>query len=322
MPFKKVIDVTSLTEYHRVIPMETFLEFMGPEIWKANQRYIFCYSKRPGLLEDDCNPLEGNPFGSFWRQLNISGFSKSIFHAPLTTNFHQADDWIIRFSKYPVITFVGAPSSFPTNPDAIKLQKYVKLSPELITSGNEYRKSRGFGSESYVGVHLRHGTDWDKACGLLKENSLKELFSSKQCSDGTQYLPYDVCLPDLRQVSQKIISSLLKFNMTTVYVATDFDDDELWPKLYDYLKSSINHVKLITPSGTYSQKDKVNDLKIKPPTVLIDISILSSSDVFIGNCISSFSGFISRLRNLSFLIPKDKTIFFGQESLIATHDEL
>ncbi len=54
----------------------------------------------------------------------------------------------------------GAPSAFPTNLEAIKLQKYINLSQNVIKSGERYRQYRNFTKKPYLAIHLRHGSDW------------------------------------------------------------------------------------------------------------------------------------------------------------------
>lgn len=74
----------------------------------SESRKIFCYSSRYGQETNDCNALDGNPFNAFWNHLGIIRFKGgSIFHAPLTTNHQNKDEWIRKFKHEKVITFVG-----------------------------------------------------------------------------------------------------------------------------------------------------------------------------------------------------------------------
>ena len=54
----------------------------------------------------------------------------------------------------------GAPSSFPTNDDAVGIQQYINFSDKLANKAKEYRESRGFARTAYLSVHLRRGSDW------------------------------------------------------------------------------------------------------------------------------------------------------------------
>lgn len=56
--------------------------------------------------------------------------------------------------------FLGAPSSFPTNSKAVRLQRYVEFSKSVKSAAADRRERLGFISKPYLAVHIRHGTDW------------------------------------------------------------------------------------------------------------------------------------------------------------------
>lgn len=56
--------------------------------------------------------------------------------------------------------FLGAPSPFPTNQEAIPLQKHVQFSDYVESIAEEFRLDRGFVDDPYLAIHMRHGSDW------------------------------------------------------------------------------------------------------------------------------------------------------------------
>lgn len=107
IPFPSVMNLSRVNEFHKVVAMLEFMEEIAPIVWKPENRPVFCYSSRPGKVLSDCNPCEGNPFESFWKQFNISSFSFSVFYGPLSTDLRSSNDWKMHYSNYSVLTFVG-----------------------------------------------------------------------------------------------------------------------------------------------------------------------------------------------------------------------
>lgn len=114
-----------------------------------------------------------------------------------------------------------------------------------------------------------------------------------------------ICNPTLDIIVDQI-ETILKSSsneIKVVYIATDNDNETLWQKMY----SRLSKVVLITPSKTFSKEITYH----VPPTPIIDAYLMTYANYFIGNCISSFSGFVSRLRtfNLHF---NHSTAFFAE----------
>lgn len=310
IPFTDYIDIEPIREFHSVITLNEFLKSVAPIRWKEGQRRIFCYSGRSGVRGEDCNPMDGNPYSPFWRQaVGISDFKESIFYSPLTTTKLYANEWMQRYKKYPVIAFVGSPSSFPTNPEAIQLQKHIKFSETAKRKAADYMASRNFPPGPYVGVHLRHGTDWRNACNLLIEHPMSQLFSSHQCHKSQSHLPHDLCLHSEEQIVHDLLTVWHETNISTIYVATDDDDHELWKRLHHKLSAEIPDLTLMTPILTYSSWHPKGKITGRYPAIIEDLVILSQAEHFIGNCISSFSAFVSRTRQW----PHKSTSFFARD---------
>lgn len=291
---------------------------LAPIVWKNEKRSITCYSSRnfgdKTTSKEDCNPFEGSPFKEFWHHIDVYQFpSGSIFYKPLHTDFNYADEWKLKFSYIPVLAFVGAPSSFPTNSEAIKLSKYIHFTKTVIDKALKFREEREFARQPYLAVHLRHGPDWVRACELIHDNTdLKQLFSSQQCMGDKNKLTwkdritFDLCLPSTQQVLDGILNSLSRYNdqkmeedkIKYIYIATNHNNESLWLRLNETIcHPSRPTITLITPTITFycDQKQKFKENK-DSPHFLTDLYLSSYANAFIGNCISSFSAFITRYR--------------------------
>ncbi|RWS09139.1 GDP-fucose protein O-fucosyltransferase 1-like protein [Dinothrombium tinctorium] len=318
--FDKYIEVEPISIYTRVVTMEIFMESIAPNIWRPDDRVIMCYKSR-GTQNEGCNPFEGNPFKPFWFHFNITHFKSSEFHHPLSTSFEQAQSWNERYKNFKVLTFVGAPSPFPTAEEAVPLAEYINLSSLVKKMAMDYRESRGFARKPYLALHLRHGSDWIQACKLLKENAMSEFFSSQQCTaklgrEARISLPYELCNPSFKTIVD-YLSEALNYEsnvhkIETVYIATDSDNKKLWEKL----KRSFKNITFITPTTTYGTETVK---KYKPPHYIVDIYLMTYSNFFIGNCISSFTAFASRIRTFNLHLGK-ATKFFGEMLLYENYN--
>lgn len=195
----------------------------------------------------------------------------------------------------------------------------MAFADQVVEASTEYKRERNL-DQPYIGVHLRWGSDWQKTCNLLVENSMERLFSSSQCNrDSMSYLPFQLCIQDIGLVTKTIGRALSSRNISTVFIASDIDDKRSWQSVYDTLKTTNPHITLHTPTRVYGNQKTYN----KPTHFLTDLFVLSTSDIFVGNCISSFSAFVSRMRIYSLKLSKKKSTFFGVEYLNEKgHDEL
>lgn len=157
-----------------------------------------------------------------------------------------------------------------------------------------------------------------QACSLLKENDMNQLFSSEQCIQRYEVdlkefkLPYELCSHSVNRIVEDINRALTNYENThkleVVYIATDYDDQSVWQKIH----TKLPEVTLITPTATYI-KNNITRGYIQAQYI-IDAYLLSYSNYFIGNCVSSFSAFASRIRLHSFHFDRT-THFFASEIL-------
>ena len=160
---------------------------------------------------------------------------------------------------------------------------------------------KSFGTEPFLGIHLRNGVDWRRACDLLKEprHGLKNLMASTQCLGENPEAPLtmEMCLPTKETVIETVTNVLKRTNLNHVYIATDND-----PYIDDFRKSLPD----------------MNFVHLNPKLAQLDLYILGRSHTFIGNCPSSFSSVVRRERD----VTAKPTLYFGLEEPSYEHGEL
>ncbi|EDO34766.1 predicted protein [Nematostella vectensis] len=276
--------VNPLTQYHRVVTMEKFMKTIAPSVWPPGKRIGFCYNYRRG---SKCAMKEGNPFGPFWDHFKID-FDDFREHSGLlwdTGEPYVREGWNSRYpvSEYPVIALMGAPGSFPCETQNKWLQKYVKWSVSINKKADKFI-TEVLPDGPFVGIHLRNGIDFKNACEHVKGSF--SLFASPQCihPGSNKKLTYEICLPPEKDILKRTKRIVKKIKAKSVFVATD--NDPMLEKLTKALK------KLEVTVHTRSVGDESSD-------PIVDLAILSKADHFIGNCVSSFTAFVKRMRDVT-----------------------
>lgn len=271
---------------------------IAPTIWPPGKRIGFCYSFRDG---QKCDMKQGNPFGPFWDHFHID-FDDYQEHSGLLWDTEQEwarVGWNTRFpeSEFPVIALMGAPGAFPVHSQNRWLQKFVQWSAKVENKAKRFI-STVMNNEPFVGIHLRNGIDFKRACEHVKDESTSSFFASPQCVQpgSKEKLTHQMCLPPKSEILKKTKKIVKKAKATRVFVATD--NDPMIKELTEALKSLKVSVHRRDPS------DEVND-------PILDLAILTMSNHFIGNCVSSFTSFVTRYREVnnkptSFWAFKDK----------------
>lgn len=302
--------VEAIQEYHKAITMADFMEKFADKIWPDGSRTSFCYMERkkikvaPGeVVKPGCNAKDGNPFGPFWDTYNIE-FQKSEFYAPLHFDVHNtiiAKKWQSKYQphEWPVLAFAGAPAHFPVQGENFELQKYVQWNDKFANMAKDYIKNT-LPKGAFIGIHLRNGIDWIKACEHIKDS--KQLFSSPQClgyNNEKGLLFRELCfqtrelvIRQIKRVVKKMNNNNPKNQIKSVFVASD--SNHLLPDLNENL-----------------ERMGITAHKLEENNPHLDLAILGLSNHFIGNCISSFSAFVKRERDVRgfpssfFAYPKD-----------------
>lgn len=283
VPYKEWFKLDKLSEFHRIISAEDFMKNISPLIWPPSKRFAFCWMPRHMVHEiNECGMRDGNPMRSFWSELGVKNFTKNfIFDFDLS----EFDKWQRQYpaDKYPVIALKGAPGSFPVKAEDRQNQKFMVLSDSITSEVNAVVRKL-FGDEKFIGVHLRNGYDWLNACE--HSDNMDNFMASPQCLDGQtdRKVTKEICFPSKETVLKDLETVLLttyKGHIKNVYVATDKD-------------AMLNEIKT-------HFANLIHDLNVvhhDPWLPLIDVAILTRSEHFIGNCVSSFTSIVKRYRDL------------------------
>lgn len=286
LPWDSVFDLDRVSQFMSVITMEKFMSQLAPTLWPASQRSSICFSPRPGDALDSCNAKHGSPFGPFWDSFGVS-FVKSEMYAPLTfsTNDNNIKRWTEKFpvEKFPVLSMTGAPSSFPVSEEHVSIQRHVSWSRDLLKLATSWVSDNIGHDVPFLGIHLRNGGDWTRACVHVESPGVRNLFSSPQCLGyGAQHgsLNMELCSPSSHTIIQQLTETISRYQFKHVFVASDHDH-------------------MIGQFKKMFHQDGVSFHKLDEDNFLLDLVILSISEHFIGNCVSSYTAVVKRIRDNS-----------------------
>lgn len=281
VPFDTYFKLEPLAKYHRVLSMELFMDQLAPTVWPRGNRTVFCYQAR--VSGQGCQAKEGNPFGPFWDTFGVD-FDASQFYAPLQYDVIHHPDMARRWKdtypseRYPVLAFVGAPANFPVQQENLALQSYLSWSDTVLNRARHFIRTSL--RAPFVAVHLRNGIDWVRACEHLEASPL--LFSAPQCvgySGERGPLPPMACLPTAQVVTQQLVRVVRALRARSVFVATDND------AMLEQLDRALEPLQ-------------VRAVRREPSDPHTDLAILGLANHFVGNCVSSFSAFVKRHRDV------------------------
>ncbi|XP_060532235.1 GDP-fucose protein O-fucosyltransferase 1 [Cylas formicarius] len=291
VPFDAYIKVQPLEKYHKVITMERFMAEIAPYEWPLNERIAFCYMERGE--SGGCNAKEGNPFGPFWDTFDID-FVNSEFYGPLHYDLHDNEmskKWSLKYppQQWPVMAFTGAPASFPVSAENRHLHKYLIWSDNISQQADHFI-SHNMPKGSFIGIHLRNGNDWVRACEHIPGSP--NLFSAPQClgyKNEKGKATMEMCLPSKEIIIRQLKRSIKKINNAV----NNGNGNEVINSIF--VSSDSNHMVDEIQGGLKRMNIKVVKLHKADPHV--DLCILGKANHFIGNCISSFSAFVKRERD-------------------------
>ena len=109
-------------------------------------------------------------------------------------------------SSHPVLALTGAPASFPVSEAQLGLQSSLEWTDLWRERGESWLRTNLGRPVPFLGLHLRNGLDWSRACEHT-EGARANLFSSAQClgySNQHGRLSRDLCLPSLEIISKQL----------------------------------------------------------------------------------------------------------------------
>ena len=155
--------------------------------------------------------------------------------------------------------------------------------------------------EPFIGVHLRNGVDWSRACQHVV--NAPNLFASAQClgyRNENGRASSELCLPPHEIIIRHLRRVVDQHKAKSIFVASD----------YDHMLDRID--KAFGSKG-------IRAFKLDQDNPHLDLAILARSHHFVGNCVSSFSAFVKRERD-ALGLPSS---FWGYPSHVKpSHNEL
>jgi len=270
LDFDSVFNVTLLQKRYNVVSME--------KVEPARYKTLSCnkLAMQPGGYPcKNCDQkigckLEGSPNIPYWKGLGFMFEESFDIGQSFQMNSIERDSWIeLNEDMVLMSSFMSFPSSHAVN----TVHQYLEFIDEILQKAEEVVAKL----DPFTSIHLRNGRDWQEACNLIKIQNLKKLFSSNQC---TSSISYNQCFQSFDEISTFLSK---KSPHQNVFVSTDYQD----------YKTDLSKKKTV-----YTLEDLITVEKSwqKP---FIELAIHSKSNLFIANCVSSFSAFAVKKRRVN-----------------------
>lgn len=286
VPFEHYFSLAAIQSYVPAVTMQQFLA--DPTRWPLEKRQLFCTTR---TNQDGCAELKGNPQKTFWDHHSIE--FKGDVTAQIDVENSASVIQQLPIATYPVIALASAPGSFPVASNNQHLQRYLEWSEKIRNDGDTFIAQHL--TRPFIAVHLRNGSDWQNACQLGEGR--QQFMASPQC--GLSYQPSDIeninkvpsistemCLPGPSEVVRAIAQANQNFvEYTSVFIGTDNNDYKS-----EITDAAHNGVKIVRGNSA-----------------MLDLYVFTQADMFIANCVSSFSSLAVRDRR-SKGFP---SVFFG-----------
>eukprot|EP00048_Salpingoeca_helianthica_P022799 m.20423 g.20423 ORF g.20423 m.20423 type:complete len:385 (-) comp7833_c0_seq1:36-1190(-) len=278
IPYASHFNLSALAQVHRVIAMETFMKEIAPRVWPAAERHMYCFVNNNEMSQPDCQTKQGSPFGPFWDHFSVD-FVRDV---GITPSFDAHPE--LTPLSHPVIALRGAPAAFPVEVFHRYLQRYVVWNQERVEIANSYIDTHL--ARPFVAAHARVGSDWVSVCRL--GDGWTDFMENAQCN--RTRISAATCLPPLDDMATTIVAAAR--TAAAQHVLIGCDDPDVAPNL-------VAAVHKIAPSLV---------VHVAPPSEpFLTAHLFSVADLFVGNCVSSFTAIAARTRAVTGL----PTWFFG-----------
>lgn len=304
IPFEQIYSVAAVNEY---VPAVTLSEFLSmPHAWPKQERRLYCSRRFDNV---GCPSLQGSPQKNFWADHNIN-FVDSVAVEGLSPATNAGLGADLSAVDHPVVALRGTPGAFPTQQRNWPLQRFLVWSDDVRIDGERFLD--GNIERPLLALHLRNGSDWQRACGETGVG-LSEFFASAQCGlsmtpgavnpdslagsqPGSMQPPTEkplddkitagICLPGPDEVIRAITMAQKRFGpFRTLFIGTDHNDH------HEAIQQAVGDgVRLVLGAS---------------PTR--DLYVFAQADLLVANCASSFSAIAVRDRK----VHGRPTVFFG-----------
>nr|ABA29469.1 putative protein O-fucosyltransferase 1 [Caenorhabditis elegans] len=294
IPFEFLFQVGTVAKYTRVVTMQEFTKKIMPTHFVGTPRQaIYDKSAEPG-----CHSKEGNPFGPYWDQIDVSFVGDEYFgDIPGGFDLNQMGSrkkWLEKFpsEEYPVLAFSSAPAPFPSKGKVWSIQKYLRWSSRITEQAKKFISANL--AKPFVAVHLRNDADWVRVCEHIDTTTNRPLFASEQCLGEGHHLgtlTKEICSPSKQQILEQIVEKVGSIGAKSVFVASD----------KDHMIDEINEA--LKPYEIEAHRQEPDDM-------YTSLAIMGRADLFVGNCVSTFSHIVKRERDHAGQSPRPSA-FFG-----------
>ncbi|CAB3400062.1 unnamed protein product [Caenorhabditis bovis] len=312
VPFENIFQISYIEQYVHTISMFDFVRNVAPRIWPQEKRLAFCWTPKKSIYNktapDGCHAKEGSPFGPYWDKFKIEFIGDEYF-ADIPGGFDTSQmgnrkGWMKKYpiEEYRVLAFPSAPAPFPSKAKHWPLQKHLVWNSRIKQEAKKFIDKNL--RRPYLGVHLRNDRDWLRVCEHIDEKKNLPLFASAQCLGEGHHkgiLTKDMCLPSPKDVIDQITDQVGLIGAKSVFVTSD----------RDHMLSEINAAL---------QAYDVKAYRLDQEDMYVALVILGQSDMFLGNCVSTFSHIVKRERDHMHSMKLPST-YFGMPT-IREHFEL
>lgn len=141
-----------------------------------------------------------------------------------------------------------------------------------------------FTRDCRVGIHLRNDIDWKRSCADVESYRTSSYMASPQCFDlpssSFTHVTHEICYPSDEEILRLLKNIVVRTGIHQIYVATDKR-----PMIKEIEEHLVDH--------------HVQVKHLDPWLPIIDIAMLAHANYFIGNCVSSFTSAVKRMRDVN-----------------------